>query len=261
MLSISPSAVCGVSLLAVALQAPAPAQDVTPLRKGMVITSSIVLAPGTYSLPSASLEAPAIVIRGSNLTVDFNGAELVGAPIDAPPDTFAGLGLLVDGGTNVIVRNARIRGFKAGLQARDTVGFRLTRSDLSHNWKQRLYSLVEHESLADWMSYHDNERGQWLRYGAAVYLDGCRRCEIDHVTVVQGQNGLMMTRTEQTKVWNNSGPTNDRTPNGAIRSTGTRAAATTTSPAIPSRRTRPRSTSIGPTASRWHTTGSTWSRP
>jgi hypothetical protein len=180
------------------------AQPGVPLRAGMVITSSLTIRPGTYRIPSRDLDRPALTVRGSNLTIDFNGAELVGSDIDADPDSFAGLGILVDGGSHITIRNARVRGFKVGLLARDASRFHLTRSDFSHNWKQRLYSLVEHESLLDWMSYHQNDKNEWLRYGAAVYLDGCRDCEIDHVTAVQGQNGLMMTRTEGAKVWNNT---------------------------------------------------------
>lgn len=194
----------GLSAVALVAQAPAGAARTVPLRAGMVITTSTTIRSGTYRLSSGAIERPAIVVRGSNITVDFNGAELVGSPIEADPDTFAGLGVLVDGGANVTIRNARIRGYKVGLLARDVVLFHLTHGDLSHNWKQRLYSLVEHESLADWMSYHQNDRNEWLRYGAAIYLDGCRGCEIDHVTAVQGQNGLLMTRVEGSKVWNNT---------------------------------------------------------
>ena len=30
--------------------------------------------------------------------------------------------------------------------------------------------VVEHESLVDWLSFHHNEKGEWLRFGAAIYL-------------------------------------------------------------------------------------------
>ncbi|MGH9201806.1 MAG: right-handed parallel beta-helix repeat-containing protein, partial [Vicinamibacterales bacterium] len=102
------------------------------------------------------------------------------------------------------IRNAVIRGYKVGILARGTTRLHLTRNDLSYNWKQRLYSGVEHESLVDWMSYHNNEKGEWLRYGAAMYLDRCPDAEIDHNTVTQGQNGVMLTRSDGAKIWNNS---------------------------------------------------------
>jgi nitrous oxidase accessory protein NosD len=54
------------------------------------------------------------------------------------------------------------------------------------------------------MSYHDNERDEWLRYGAAMYLSQCDRAEIDHNAAVQGQNGLMVTSSSGLKIWNNT---------------------------------------------------------
>ena len=118
-------------------------------------------------------------------------AELAGAPADRPPDSYTGLGLLVDGGRQITVKNAVIRGFKVGILARKSSDLRLTHNDLSYNWKQRLYSGVEKESLVDWMSYHQNDKDEWLRYGAGIYLSECDRARIDHNSVVQGQNGLI----------------------------------------------------------------------
>jgi nitrous oxidase accessory protein NosD len=54
------------------------------------------------------------------------------------------------------------------------------------------------------MSYHENEKDEWLRYGAAIYLTGCDGAEVDHNTAVQGQNGLMVTRSSGLKIWNNT---------------------------------------------------------
>ena len=105
----------------------------------------------------------------------------------------AGVGLLIDGGSRVTVRNATIRGYKVAILARNSPDVRLTGNDLSYNWKQRLHSGVEKESLLDWMSFHQNEQDEWLRYGAAIYLRGCDRAEIDHNTAVQGQDGLLAT--------------------------------------------------------------------
>jgi nitrous oxidase accessory protein NosD len=175
------------------------------LRPGMVIDRSVAVRPRVYRLTSdVDLSKPALIVRGSNLVVDFSGATLAGGPGEADPDTYAGVGILVDGGTNVTIRNAIVRGYKVGILARGTSRLRLTRNDVSFNWKQRLYSGVEHESLVDWMSYHDNEKDQWLRYGAAMYLDRCPDAEVDHNTVTQGQNGLMLTRSDGAKIWNNS---------------------------------------------------------
>src|SRR5262249_28779038 len=47
-------------------------------------------------------------------------------------------------------------------------------------------------------------KDEWLRYGAAIYLSHCDRAEIDHTTAVQGQNGLMVTASQELKIWNNT---------------------------------------------------------
>jgi len=60
------------------------------------------------------------------------------------------------------------------------------RSNPYVNWKPRLFSLVGHESLVDWMSYHHNEKDEWLRFGAAIYLADVRHGEI-HDNVVERQ--------------------------------------------------------------------------
>ncbi len=110
----------------------------------------------------------------------------------------------MDGGSKVTIRGATIRGYKVGILARNSPDLHLTRNDLSYNWKQRLYSGIEKESLLDWMSYHQNEKDEWLRFGAGIYLANCDRAEIDHNTIVQGQNGLMVTASKGLKIWNNT---------------------------------------------------------
>ena len=54
------------------------------------------------------------------------------------------------------------------------------------------------------MSYHNNEKDEWLRFGAGIYLSNCDRAEIDHNTILQGQNGLMVTASKGLTIWNNT---------------------------------------------------------
>jgi Right handed beta helix region/PA14 domain len=182
------------------LMSAAPAQK---LDAGTVITKTTRVPAGTYQLASADREHPALVIRGSNITVDFTGVTLVGAKPGADPDTFTGLAVLVDGGENVTIRNLTARGYKVGVYVRRSRGLHVSGANFSYNWKARLFSLVEHESLLDWMSYHHNEKDEWLDQGAGIYLADSDAAEIDHTTIVQGQNGLMLARSNGAKIWNN----------------------------------------------------------
>ena len=179
------------------------AQDAVPLRPGMVIDKSTTIRKGVYRLASPDLVTPLITVRGSNIDLDLAGVELVGSPDSAAPDQFAGLALLIDGGEHVTVRHAKIRGYKVGILARNVADLRLSGNDVSRNWKQHLYSRVEKESLVDWMSYHNNDKDEWLRYGAGIYLVDVNGARIDRNVARQGQNGLMITRSKGLQIWNN----------------------------------------------------------
>jgi nitrous oxidase accessory protein NosD len=202
-------------LIAVTLAAP-PQHPMS----GTVFTRTTRVPAGTYGLSSADLDHPAITIRGSNLVADFSGVTLRGAAAGADPDTFTGLAVLVDGGENVTITNLTARGYKVGILARHTQGLHITGADLSYNWKQRLYSLVEHESLLDWMSYHHNDKDEWLQRGAGIYLADSDHAEIDHTTIVQGQNGLLLARSNGAKIWNDNLSFNSGVGIGLYRASG-----------------------------------------
>jgi parallel beta-helix repeat protein len=178
---------------------------VIELRRGLVITQSVRVVKRTYRLAaSASLDSAVITIRGDGVTVDFGGATLEGAAPEADPDLAQGVAIRVEGGRDVRILNARVRGYKVGILARDTRVLTLAGNDLSYNWKPRLYSLVEHESLADWLSFHHNEKGEWLRFGAAIYLEGVSDGEIRGNRSEQGMNGLLMVRSDRLRVRDNT---------------------------------------------------------
>jgi parallel beta-helix repeat protein len=186
--------------------AAATAQSSIELSQGLVITKSSRVAPRTYRLAAAdsSDSAAVITIRGDNITVDFAGATMVGSSEDALPDAARGVAIRVDGGRNVRILNAHIRGYKIGILALETSGLSLIDNDLSFNWKPRLYSIREHESLIDWLSFHHNEKGEWLRYGAGAYLSDVEGGEIHGNTVTQGMNGLMLVRTNGLRILSNN---------------------------------------------------------
>jgi nitrous oxidase accessory protein NosD len=175
------------------------------LRAGMVITRSARVAPRTYRFPApASLDSAVITLRGDSITLDFAGATLSGADPGAAPDAAAGVAIRVEGGSGVRISHAKLRGYKVGILARGTRGLTLSGNDLSYGWKPRLYSLVEHESLLDWLSFHHNEQGEWLRFGAGIYLEDVRGGTLVSNLVEQGMNGLLMTRSDSLWIVQNS---------------------------------------------------------
>src|SRR5947209_8697350 len=96
------------------------------LKSGLVITQSARVLPRVYDLPSvAPTDAPIIIIRGDNITVDFAGAVLQGMPPDSSPDLGRGTAILVERGSNIRILNARARGYKIGILARGTTSLTL----------------------------------------------------------------------------------------------------------------------------------------
>ncbi len=200
-------AAASVVLAVVALQAAGAqhaAGDVA-LRRGLVITRSVRIARRVYDLPaSPSVDSAVIVIRGNDITVDFNGAELRGAPLSADPDQGAGVAIRIEGGHNVHVLNARARGYRVGLMAVGTRRLVLAGNDMSYGSKPRLFSVMEHESLVDWMSYHHNEQREWLRFGAGFYLENVRGGDLRHNRAEQGSSGVMLVRSDSLSIHDNT---------------------------------------------------------
>ncbi len=194
-----------------------------PLRCGMVITRSARVIPGTPAISgSTTLDSACVTVRGANLTVDFSRAVMRGAVPGSAPDQATGLAILIDGGRNVRLIGPAVHGYKVGILARGTRNLSIVGGDLSHNWKPRLYSLIEHESLVDWLSFHHNERDEWLRYGAAIYLSGVRGGTIRGVVAEQGMNGLMLSSSDSIRIEDNSFSFNSGLGIGLYRSSDNR---------------------------------------
>jgi parallel beta-helix repeat protein len=183
---------------------PAASQTMLPFSPGMVVTASVRIEPGTYRVAGpASLDSALIVIRGDDVSLDLTGVRLEGLAPDADPDLGTGVALRIDGGRDVTVRGGTIRGYRFGILARGARGLRLLENDVSYGWKPRLFSQVPHESLLDWLSFHNNEAREWMRFGAAIYLEDVRGGEIRGNRAVQGMNALLMTRTDSVSVRDN----------------------------------------------------------
>lgn len=172
------------------------------LFQGKKISRSVKIKKGVYLLAPKG-ETPVILIEGNNITVDFQDAVLRGQPADTRPDAFTGIGIWVKGGKNITIRNLQVRGYKVGLRATNVSGLVLDHCNLSYNYRPALNSTQEKEDISDWMSYHQNEKNEWLRYGAAIYLENCDGAEIRYCQVTGGQNALMMTQCNNSRIYNN----------------------------------------------------------
>lgn len=188
------------------------AQKATIPSVGMHITKSILLAPGQYALSTSDTnaiqkQAGVIVIEGKNIVVDLAGVVLDGAgnkPAFAP-DQFNGIAIEIKpGSSHITIKNATIRGYKIGIKADSVALLTIDNCDLSYNYRDALKSNFEKEDEVDWMSFHNNENKEWMRYGAGIYLTNCQNAVITENTVTNGQCGLMLTKCNNATVVDNN---------------------------------------------------------
>lgn len=176
-----------------------------PLSGGLLISEPTTFEPGVYVLAgNDSLDQPVIIIEGNNLELDFSEVQLIGNEDRTQPNTYKGVGILVRNSQNVKLKNLQIRGYKVALMAENVDSLQILNSDFSFNYRPQLYSLRDRENLVDWLSYHDNEEDEWLRYGAGIYLKDCEGFRIDHCVITQNQNALLMTGCQEGRVINNT---------------------------------------------------------
>ena len=174
------------------------------LTKGLQITRSVKIKKQTYRLDAyPSLEQNTITIEGNNITVDFNNSILRGSNTKKNPDEFFGVAIFIKGGKNITIKNLKARGYKIALLARNVSNLIIENCDLSYNYRQHLNSTQEKEDISDWLSHHQNEKDEWLRFGAAMYLSHCDSMIIRNTKVTGGQNALMMTNCNYGRIYNN----------------------------------------------------------
>jgi len=190
------------------------------LTKGMIISSSVKVKKGNYRLNGYdSLNRPVIMIKGDNITVDFDDALLQGSIDKQLPNQFYGLALLIKG-NNITLKNARVTAYKVAIIAEGCTNLRIENSDFSYNYRQQLHSGWLHEDVSDWMSFHHNENDEWLRYGAGIYLKDCNKAVIQNNTITGGQCALMMMRCNDGEITDNDFSFNSAIGIGMYRSSG-----------------------------------------
>jgi parallel beta-helix repeat protein len=91
----------------------------------------IIITKDTTLTKNAVMNAR-LVIKASGVTIDGNGATLVGGT--GKPETFKGIGILSNGNSDVTLKNIKVKGFGTALQATDGSTWRITGCDFSDNY-------------------------------------------------------------------------------------------------------------------------------
>lgn len=179
------------------------AKEIVIDRDDILITESVTVRSGTYRVRDSNGDG-VLHVKADHVVLDFAGATLSGAPQEEAPNTFAGIGISITDSKQVTVRGARIRGFKTAIYARNCEALQIFDADLSGNFRQRLKSTPEREDQGDWLWPQKNDQNEWLEnYGAAITLDRSKACTVARNRAREGQNGIVLSRTTDSLVYDN----------------------------------------------------------
>ena len=144
-------------------------------------------------------------IAASNITVEFeSGSVLRGAAAGLLPDTYAGFGIRIEGQSGVTLRAAKVQGFLCGIRATRTDGLVIENADVSDIRRQHLRSTPAAEDGADWLWPHRNDEHEWVRnYGGAICVENSANVTVRRCRVRTSQNGLLLDRVRDSKVYDN----------------------------------------------------------
>lgn len=199
--------ICTSAAIALALLASQSADlpVITVTSDDTTIDRSCILRVEPGTVLSDAARDGVVKITASDISVRFeSGSVLRGAASGSPGDAMTGLGLVIDGQTNVRIEGAAVEGFRVAIFARAADGLVVDGATLRDNFRQRLRSLPSAEDGADWLWPHANDNREWTtNYGAALSVERSANVEIRNVTVREGQNGIVLDRVTGSRLYDN----------------------------------------------------------
>ena len=181
---------------------PTQGDELTLRADGTVVSASAALRIEPAYIRDANGDG-VLHVTGSDVTIDLGSQRLHGAPPDASPDGYSGVGLVVTG-RNVTIRGGRISGYKVGILAIEADGLVLDGVDVSDNFRQRLRSTPAAEDGADWLWPHRNDQQEWRKnYGAGICVERSRNVTIRNSRARDGQNGIVLDRVTDSRIYDN----------------------------------------------------------
>ncbi|MCY2960907.1 MAG: right-handed parallel beta-helix repeat-containing protein [Planctomycetota bacterium] len=160
---------------------------------------------GTYVIPPLGDDGNrgVVILEGlRGATLDLDGVELRGTPAGTDLDRDTGHGIVLRDCRDVTIRGGKLGGYKVCVVA--TGCERLVFEDMTFDgwYGQRLLSTALAEDQSDWLYPHKNDEREWMtNHGAAIALEDCRDVTIRRARGRHGQNGILLTRCEGTRVY------------------------------------------------------------
>ena len=176
-----------------------------PEGRPLAVTADARVAPGTYFRPPLGEEGRGGVVvleKAKGLVLDLTGVVLRGTPAGTDLDRNVGWGIVLRDCEDVTIRGGTIGGYQGCIVAERCTGLVLDGIAFDGWYGQRLLSTIGAEDGADWLFPHENDAGEWLTsHGAAISLTDCAGATIRDCRGRHGQNGILLTRTNGSKVY------------------------------------------------------------
>ncbi len=178
-----------------------------PADQPLVVTADVRVAPGRYVRPPLGDDGRLGVIRVSGLrgaVIDLTGVELFGREPGRELDQATGWGLVLRDCEDVTVRGGLFGGYRGCIVAERCRGLVVEDARFEGWYGRRLLSTTAAENPADWLRPHDNDADEWITsYGAAISLTDCTGAIVRRCRGRKGQNGILLTRCSEGRVFDN----------------------------------------------------------
>ncbi|MDG1984325.1 MAG: right-handed parallel beta-helix repeat-containing protein [Planctomycetota bacterium] len=163
------------------------------------------LSQGLNLRPVDRIDQAAFTLEGINGGVfDLTGVELRGQGAGARIDTALGYGILVRRCHGITIRGGVLGGYKGCIVLEDSSDVTIEGVRFDGWYGQRLKSTEFAGDPTDSLSPHENDRGEWLEnYGAAISATNCRGLRVHSCRGRRGQNGVLLTRSQDCEVYDN----------------------------------------------------------
>jgi len=181
-----------------------------PVGSALEVSADLRVRPGTYLRRPIDGSAGAgnggvILIEGRRgLTLDLTGVDLRGTVAGSDLDESAGWGLVIRDCRDIVVSGGSIAGYKGCVVVENSTNVTLDGMQFDGWYGERLLSTVSWEKGEDWLYPHENDSGEWLtKYGAAISFTDCTDVTVKDCRGRHGQNGILLTRTNDSYVHDN----------------------------------------------------------
>ncbi len=165
--------------------------------KSITLKESCKLAPGKYRINDPRSKG-AIRITGRNIEIDLDGVELTSTA--RKQVDYKGIGILVEKAENVVIRNARVSGYKYNIVVKKCKRVLVTDCDTTGSYMKPLLSKLKY-NRNDWLDIFTEKK--WRQYGAGIALESSSYCRVQKCESHESVNGLWMINSNHNYVVHN----------------------------------------------------------